>query len=1272
MRKKITFSKKTAITFALLLSLINIVSAQIVYQHNFGTTTISSYPYTTAPSTISTDLSNSAWTNAAGAWVSYTGSTGQALGLQNFTGTTSVTLSFTVAPGKQLAIDSFSFWRQRSPSGGQNWSMAINGINAGSGTIPAAGANTGALTPASPVSALTGTVNIVITLSGGTGAGTFRVDDFTLNGLVTATCTAPVITSLNPLSGPVNTFVTINGNGFQNGTGTSSVKFNGTDAAFTVISDSQITATVPTGTTSGQISITTNGCPGNGLVFTAIDDNCTVPLPPSDLYISELYDQESGSGGMIEIYNPTTSTINLSGYTLQRYGNITDTTPTAGYILNLTGTLGSEMVYLVACSAPNASICVAPSSSVTLGGGFNDNDKFELLKNNVVIDRVNTPSQKGFTLIRKPDAVAPVTTYNANDWNITLHPEDQPGVNLPNNYCQDLGNHIVAPTPGGTTPTVTNPVSVTACENGNTSFSVALNDSTGFTYQWKVLVAGNWINVVNDSNYSGAATATLTINNIPSSFNRNQYYCEMISGTTCTLISNAARLSLVQQPAVATVTTTQPTCTTGTGSITVTAPIAADITYSIDGTTYQTGTTFANLAAGTYTITVKNAAGCTSESSPVIINAAPATPAIATVTTAQPTCTTATGNITVTAPIASDLTYSIDGATYQAGTTFANLAPGTYTITVKNTAGCTSETSTITINTAPTTPATATTTTDQPTCALPTGSISVTAPVATGLTYSIDGITYQSGTTFSNLIPGNYTITVKNAAGCTSVTSSIVINPAPGAPATALTTQTQPTCTTATGSITVTSPLAADLTYSIDGITYQAGTTFTNLIPGTYTVTVKNATGCTSATTPIIINTVPDAPAVANTTTVQPDCTTATGSITVTSPLAADLTYSIDGINYQTGVTFTNLTPGNYTVMVKNAAGCTSETATITINTVPNAPELPTVTTLQPDCAQPTGSITVNTPVGTGLTYSINGTDFQTSTIFNDLTAGNYTVTVKNTSGCISTTSGIIINTITDVPAVAAVTTTQPSCALPTGSITITTPVAGDLTYSIDGTNFQSGTTFANLIPGTYIVTVKNIGGCTSSTPAIIINVVPDLPQITIKQGCSNDGTLTNNYIVEALPLDASFDINTADFEWKDNAGNTIGSNENTFNVTKYLANNPGSTELPLQFTITVTNAEGCENTASINVDSYFCTIPKGISPDNDGMNDNFNLTGMNVTKLGIFNRYGQEVYSKNNYTNEWHGQTNQDTELPTGTYYYVIESAGNQQTGWVYINRRD
>ena len=85
------------------------------------------------------------------------------------------------------------------------------------------------------------------------------------------------------------------------------------------------------------------------------------------------------------------------------------------------------------------------------------------------------------------------------------------------------------------------------------------------------------------------------------------------------------------------------------------------------------------------------------------------------------------------------------------------------------------------------------------------------------------------------------------------------------------------------------------------------------------------------------------------------------------------------------------------------------------------------------------------------------------------------------------------------------------------------------------------------------------------------------------------------------------------------------------------------------------------------------CMIPKGISPNNDGLNDSFDLDGFNVTKLSIFNRYGQEVYSRTNYTDEWFGQTNSGDELPTGTYFYSMErSNGESKTGWVYVNRQE
>ncbi len=109
-------------------------------------------------------------------------------------------------------------------------------------------------------------------------------------------------------------------------------------------------------------------------------------------------------------------------------------------------------------------------------------------------------------------------------------------------------------------------------------------------------------------------------------------------------------------------------------------------------------------------------------------------------------------------------------------------------------------------------------------------------------------------------------------------------------------------------------------------------------------------------------------------------------------------------------------------------------------------------------------------------------------------------------------------------------------------------------------------------------------------------------------------------------------------------------------------------------YTIEVTfNATGCTDSVSqevIQLDN--CIIPQGISPDGDGKNDTFDLSNFDVQRIEIFNRLGTLVYSKDNYTNEWYGQSNNGDELPVGTYFYtmIYEGGSKQMSAWVYINK--
>src|SRR5690606_31436386 len=104
------------------------------------------------------------------------------------------------------------------------------------------------------------------------------------------------------------------------------------------------------------------------------------------------------------------------------------------------------------------------------------------------------------------------------------------------------------------------------------------------------------------------------------------------------------------------------------------------------------------------------------------------------------TCAVATGTIVVSAPLGATYEYSVDGGAYQASATFTGIAAGDHDITVRSTtdATCVSAESTVTVNAQPTAPAAPTASVIvQPTCAVATGTIVVSAPLGAGYEYSI-------------------------------------------------------------------------------------------------------------------------------------------------------------------------------------------------------------------------------------------------------------------------------------------------------------------------------------------------------------------------------------------------------------------------------------------------------------------------------------------------------------------------------------------------------
>jgi len=96
-----------------------------------------------------------------------------------------------------------------------------------------------------------------------------------------------------------------------------------------------------------------------------------------------------------------------------------------------------------------------------------------------------------------------------------------------------------------------------------------------------------------------------------------------------------------------------------------------------------------------------------------------------------------------------------------------------------------------------------------------------------------------------------------------------------------------------------------------------------------------------------------------------------------------------------------------------------------------------------------------------------------------------------------------------------------------------------------------------------------------------------------------------------------------------------------------------------------------CGYDASFTIYNNDCEIPRGISPNGDGLNDQWDLIPFGIIELKIYNRFGHLVYSHGEgYTNQWDGTSNNGKILPSGTYMYAIKSINGPKTGWVEIIR--
>jgi gliding motility-associated-like protein len=672
----------------------------------------------------------------------------------------------------------------------------------------------------------------------------------------------------------------------------------------------------------------------------------------------------------------------------------------------------------------------------------------------------------------------------------------------------------------------------------------------------------------------------------------------------------------------------------------------------------QSNSTAIGLCNGNYTCTVTDNNGCFGNFSVTITSPSSIT---TTYNSNNPSCGNCDGSINLNLSGGTP-GYTVQWSNGNSGMGATNLCAGLYMITITDANGCTqNEFIPLSNNSSLITAITVT----NPACFGDcVGSATITA---SGGTPPYSYLWINSGNTSNienGLCSGTYYVQVKDSMNCINTesvnivaTNTIQIIPI----------VYQPSCGTNNGSI------IANINGGTPPFTYTwlpgniSSATLTNIGPGTYTLNISNAAGCTTSSVFVVSS--QNGP-LATLSIIDAACNTSCDGAASVSVTAGVSPYTItwyDGTVVNGN--FSNLSglcSGLITATVTDNAGCLTVLSGSISSPIGILNSIPTVH--NPKCYGDTdGSITIITSGGTlPYSYTFQPSGSTTNPLVN-IGTGNYTVIIQDANNC-PTTLTIDINQ--PQPIVVNASITDPSCsALFDGSITISVTGGNPTyTYNWNGPNSYTNNTgsISNIGVGTYSLSIIDSKGCTHDTSFVVSSTLTLLA--SVNSGTAQCGAYT-------YTLDGSTSINATSYQWTQlpsttiantstavanvsvgsntfiltvtngtcidtemvvlvgyplpnvdagpyvaipkGASAVIGGNPTASTATNYVwipatgLNSPNipnpttSTTLTTTYTVIVTDANGCTNWDTVTVYIYpEIDIPSGFSPNGDGKND--------------------------------------------------------------------
>jgi gliding motility-associated-like protein len=554
----------------------------------------------------------------------------------------------------------------------------------------------------------------------------------------------------------------------------------------------------------------------------------------------------------------------------------------------------------------------------------------------------------------------------------------------------------------------------------------------------------------------------------------------------------------------------------------------------------------------------------------------------------------------------------------------------------------------------------ATITPQQSTCGQANGSVSITASGGSGaLSYSSDNINFGSSSSFTGLSSGIYTFYIQDQGGCT-VSLPVQITDLSTLAATA--DSIPALCNgSSDGLINVTATGGTQpYSYILGSGSPQTSATFNNLSSGSYSITVIDLQGCQVTLNQSV--TEPTAIQLTEINSTNSSCNLPNGGLEVNaSGGISPYIYSINNFStsQSTGL-FTNISALTYTVGIQDGNGCSAQ-INVVVNGDNSVIAIPGNSTSTSCNGSSDGQLSLFTFGGPApYQFSIDNAPFGIDSVFTNLSAGSYLLTVQDANGCLDTITMIVTE-----PTLLLANSGSPVTVCLGENVTLTASATGGTapySYSWNGVN-QNPLTYSANANQTEQLIVTDANGCTSATQ-VITTVLP-LPIASATSTPSTGG----------MPLQVTVSNqsqNSTIYDWNFGNGST--------NQTSDLSNVSTTYTIDGTFIIELIASNGlCQDywydtIVVIPVLPLEVDVPNVFTPNADGNNEGYSVWTKNAASIEavIVNRWGNTMVLIDDLNYKWDGKTENGSDASPGVYflkYKVVGLDGTEVSGHTFFH---